>query len=80
MIKKIINIRNKWRTKYNSLCIKYVALADKRIAELEEDREILLQNIRYREDLDKYKDAVSKYKKKFGKLEGGGKNDKSKNK
>ena len=79
MISKIINIRNKWRNKYNSLCVKYADLSDKRITELEKDREILLENIQLKKDIDKLKETVNKYKRRFGKLKGGEVNDKNKN-
>lgn len=71
MISKIIKNKEKWRKKYNSLCIKYAELASKRITELEKDSEILLQNIELKYDLDSLKRKIMRYEKKYGKLEGG---------
>lgn len=80
MINKIIEINNKWRKKYNAICVKYAALADKQISELEEDRNILMENIKYRNDLLELKEELNKYKRKYGRLNGGDKNVKNKNK
>lgn len=80
MISKIIKNKDKWRKKYNSLCIKYASLAGERITELEKDREILLQNIELKCDVDRLKRIVKRYKKKYGKLEGGDEDVESKDK
>lgn len=70
----------KWRRKYNSLCTRYEALADERIQKLEKENEILNKNVEYRNEIDKLKEELTQYKRKFGRLEGGDKNDKNKSK
>lgn len=80
MINKIIEINNKWRKRYNTICVKYAALADKQISKLEEDRNILMENIKYRNNILELKEELSKYKRKYGRLNGGDKNVKNKNK
>lgn len=80
MINKIIEINNKWRKRYNTICVKYAALADRQISKLEEDRNILMENINYRNDILELKEELSKYKRKYGRLNGGDKNVKNKNK
>lgn len=80
MINKIIEINNKWRKKYNTIYVKYAALADKQISELEEDRNILMENIKYRNNILELKEELKKYKRKYGRLNGGDKNVKNKNK
>lgn len=78
MIKILENI--KYKIKYNHLLIEYQALADRKISELEEDKKILLQNISYKEQIEELKEELLKYRRKFGRLKGGGKNAKSNSK
>ncbi len=77
---KILEINNKWKRKYNRLCVLYEPLANEKIQKLETENDILRKNIQYRDELDVLKEEIKRYRKKFGKLEGGDKNDKSKNK
>lgn len=78
MIKFTQNI--KWKIKYNRLCVLYEELANKKICELENYNNILLKNIEYRDLIDDLKDEVKIYRRKYGRLEGGDKIDKNKNK
>ena len=70
----------KWKRKYNKLCVQYEELANKKITELEEYNQILLENRHYRDLIEKQKEEIKTYRRKFGRLEGGDKNDKNKNK
>lgn len=78
MIKFVENI--KWKIKYNRLCTEYETLANKKIYELEDYNKILLKNIEYRDLIDDLKEEVKTYRRKYGRLEGGDKNDKDKSK
>lgn len=80
MIKSILEINNKWKKKYNKLCVEYATLADERIQKLETENEILLRNVQYRDEIERLKGELKQYKRKFGKIEGGDKSDKDKNK
>lgn len=79
MIGKIVD-KLKYKRKYTSMCVKYVALADEKIKELEDYNTALLQNMKYREELEKLKNEIAEYRKQFGKLKGGDKNGKNKGK
>ena len=68
MLKKVIE-NNKWKKKYNKLCLQYETVADKKINELEKVRDALLDNIRYRDEIECLKKELSRYKRKFGRLE-----------
>ena len=48
--------------------------------QLEKVNDILLKNIQYRDLIEQQKEEIKTYRKKFGRLEGGDKNDKDKNK
>lgn len=80
MLSRVLELNNKWKKKYNKLCLQYETIADKKINELEKVRDALLDNIRYRDEIDCLKKELSRYKRKFGKLEGGDENDKDKDK
>lgn len=84
IINKFLEINNNWKKKYNALCIFYTDLANERIKKLEEENEILLKNIRYRDLIDQQKDEITRYRRKYGKLKrkrkGGDKNAKNKGK
>ena len=71
MIKRVFETNNELRKKYNKLLVEYETLANNKINELEKDREILLQNIKYRDEIACLKEEIKKYKRKFGKLKGG---------
>lgn len=71
MIKRVFETNNELRKKYNKLLVEYETLANNKINELEKDREILLQNIKYRDEIVCLKEEIKKYKRKFGKLKGG---------
>lgn len=68
----------KYKRKYTTMCVKFAEIANKNIKQLEEDRDILLQNIKYKDALSELKDELAKYRKKYGKLEGGDENGKNK--
>jgi hypothetical protein len=76
LIKILENI--KYKIKYNRLLIEYQALANKKINELEEDKKMLLQNISYKDQIEEFKEELSEYRRKFGRLKGGGKGAKNK--
>ena len=80
MISKILGIFSIYRLKYNRLCILYTELANRKINDLEEVNTILLQNIKYRELIDKQKAEIMKYRRKYGRIKGGDKSDKNKSK
>lgn len=80
ILNRILEINNKWKRKYNKLCIKYEELASREIDKLEKVNDILLKNIQYRDLIEQQKEEIKAYRKKFGRLEGGDKNDKDKNK
>ena len=80
MINKILEINNKWKRKYNKLCLQYETLANESIQKLEIQNEILFKNIQYRDEIEKLKNENRLYKRKYGRLGGGDKNDKNKNK
>lgn len=80
MINKIIEINNKWRKRYNKLCVQYETLADEKINKLEKDNDYLQRIIDYRDEIDELKEELKKYKRKYGRLNGGDKNVKNKNK
>ncbi|MEE3417781.1 MAG: hypothetical protein VZQ62_00410 [Methanosphaera sp.] len=69
-----------WKRKYNTMCVKFEEIADKKINYLEQDRNILLKNIQYREEIDKLKKELTLYKRKYGRLKVGDKNGKNKSK
>ena len=79
MLRTIIEISNKWKRKFNRLCIQYEELSNKKINELEEYNKILLENRHFREVIEEQKEEIKTYRRKFGRLEGGDKNDKDKN-
>ena len=80
IIDRFFEISNKWRMKYNKLCIQYEELASKKIDKLEEENDYLQRIIDYRDTIDTLKEELMKYKRKYGRLEGGDKHDKNKNK
>lgn len=80
MIEKILEINNKWKKKYNRLCIQYEGLANKKINELEKANEILLQNIQYKQEIEDLQKEIMRYRRKYGRFVGGDKNDQIKNK
>ena len=80
MLEKILEINNKWKKKYNRLCIQYEELANKNINELQQINDILLENKKYRDELEELKKEIMRYRRKYGRLVGGDKNDQTKNK
>lgn len=80
LIDKFLEINNKWKRKYNRLCVQYETLATKEIDKLERANDILLTNIEYRDLIEKQKEELKTYRRKFGRLEGGDKSVKYKNK
>ena len=80
MLRKILEINNKWRKKYNKLCVKYETLASEKINRLEKENDYLKRIIAYRDETDKLKEENMQYRRKYGRLKGGEKNDKNKNK
>lgn len=77
---KILEINNKWRRKYNKLYTQYEPLANEKINKLEKDNEYLKRIIDYKDEIDRLKEEVLQYRRKYGRLKGGDKNDKNKNK
>ena len=77
---KFLETNNKWKKKYNRLCIQYETLANKEIDKLERANDILLTNIEYRDLIEKQKEELKTYRRKFGRLEGGDKSVKDKDK
>lgn len=75
-----INNNNKWKRKYNRLCIQYEVLANETIQKLEKENNYLKRIIDYRDDIDKLKEEIMQYRRKYGRLKGGDKDDKDKNK
>lgn len=80
MINKILEINNKWKRKYNKLCLQYETLANEKISKLEKENDYLKRIIDYRDEIEKLKNENKMYKRKYGRLGGGDKNDKNKNK
>jgi transposase-like protein len=80
IINRILEINNKWKKKYNRLCTQYETLANEKIKQLELQNEILTKNIQYRDDIESLKEEIMQYRRKYGRLKGSGKVDKSKNK
>lgn len=78
MIKLIGNL--KWKIKYNRLCNQYETLANTKINELESQNKILLKNMEYRDEIDRLNEQLREYKRLYGRLKGGDKNDKDKSK
>ena len=78
-MKKLID-EFKWRRKYNKLCVQYETLANEKINKLEKDNDYLQRIIDYRDEIDELKEEVMQYRRKYGRLKGGDKNDKNKNK
>ena len=78
IINKLLEINNKWKRKYNKLYIQYCSLAEDKINKLENENKILLKNIQYRDEIDKLKEELKRYKRKYGRLKDGDKNDKNK--
>lgn len=68
IIKRIIENRGKWRKKYNTLCVKYETLASEKIEQLDQNQEILLQSLKYREEIDNLKNELQKYKRRYGSI------------
>lgn len=77
---KILEINNKWKRKYNKLHTQYEPLANEKINKLEKDNEYLKRIIAYKDKIDRLKYEVLKYRRKYGRLKGGDKNAKNKNK
>ena len=81
---KILNsffeISNKWRLKYNKICVQYEELANDKINKLEKENDCLNRVIDYRDTIDSLKQELAKYKRKYGRINEGVKNDKNKNK
>jgi len=81
VLNKFFEISNKWRLKYNRLCVQYEELASDKINKLEEENEYLKKLVDYKDTIDSLKEELMKYKRKYGRLnKGGGKSDKNKNK
>lgn len=80
MLRKILEINNKWRKKYNKLCVQYETLASEKINKLEKENDYLKRIIAYIDEIDKLKEENMQYRRKYGRLKGGEKNDKNKNK
>lgn len=81
LINSFYEISNKWRLKYNRLCVRYEELASNKINKLEEENEYLKKLVDYKDTIDSLKEELMKYKRKYGRLnKGGGKSDKNKNK
>lgn len=80
IIDKILEINNKWRRKYNKLCTQYETLANEKINKLEKDNEYLKRIINYKDEIDRLKKKVMKYRRKYGRLKGGDNSAKNKNK
>ena len=79
VIDKFFEISNKWRLKYNKLCVQYEELASKRIDKLEKENDSLERIIEYRDAIDNLKAELMRYKRKYGRLKGGSIDDKNKN-
>jgi len=84
MFRKIIE-NVKWKLKYNRLLIDYESLSSNTVKKLEKELALLTKNMEYRnriDELEKKKHELSvelmRYKKKYGKLEGGENNDENK--
>lgn len=80
MLNRILEINNKWKRKYNKLCIQYETLANEKINKLEKENDYLKRIIDYRDEIDELKEEVMQYRRKYGRLKGGDKDDKNKNK
>ena len=81
VLNKFFEISNKWRLKYNRLCVQYEELASDKINKLEEENEYLKKLVDYKDTIDSLKEELMQYKRKYGRLnKGGGKSDKNKNK
>lgn len=78
-MKKIID-EFKWRRKYNKLCVQYETLANEKINKLEKENDYLKRIIDYRDEIDELKEEIMQYRRKYGRLKGGDKDDKNKNK
>lgn len=80
IIDRILENHNKWKKRYNKISLEYETLASARIKSLEYENEILLMNIKYRDEIEKLKAQLKKYKAKYGNIESEDKNDKDKTK
>lgn len=78
-MKKIID-EFKWRRKYNKLCVQYETLANEKINKLEKENNYLTRLVEYKDEIEKLKEEVMQYRRKYGRLKGGEKNDKNKDK
>ena len=78
-MKKIID-EFKWRRKYNKLCVQYETLANEKINKLEKENDYLKRIIDYRDEIDELKEEIMQYRRKYGRLKGGDKKKKKKNK
>lgn len=78
-MKRIID-EFKWRKKYNKLCVRYETLASEKIDKLEKDINYLQRIIDYKDEIDRLKEENMQYRRKYGRLKGGDKNDKNKDK
>lgn len=78
-MKKIID-EFKWRKKYNKLCVQYETLANEKINKLEKENDYLKRIIDYKDEIDELKEEIMQYRRKYGRLKGGDKNDKNKDK
>ena len=63
ILNRILEINNKWKRKYNKLCIKYEELASREIDKLEKVNDILLKNIQYRDLIEQQKEEIKTYRK-----------------
>ena len=80
VIDKFLEINNKWKRKYNKLCVQYEALANEKINKLEKENDYLKRIIDYRDEIDELKEEIMQYRRKYGRIKGGDKNDKNKDK
>ena len=79
MLRKIVeNI--KWRLKYNRLLVDYEVAATSTIKKLENEVTILTRNMEYRNKIEELNEELMRYRRKYGRLEGGGKRVKNKDK
>ena len=77
IIDSFFEISNKWRMKYNKLCIQYEELAEEKINKLEKENNYLKRLVEYRDTIDLLKEEIMKYRRKYGRLKGGDKVDKN---